>query len=98
MRRNLDRRIEVLVPVEDPYLQKHLKQQILETCLKDNVQSWDLTAEGVYVRRTAPKGQKSFDAQGWFMENPTAKANLNRSDPEPTKPRMKRSSKATTKA
>jgi len=92
MRRNLDRRIEVLVPVEDPYLQQHLKQQILETCLKDNVQSWELTADGTYVRRTAAKGQKSFDAQEWFMANPTTRAILQR--PETAKPKSTPKTKA----
>ncbi|MDR3690478.1 MAG: polyphosphate kinase 1 [Fimbriimonas sp.] len=78
MRRNLDRRIEVLVPVSDPALQCHIRDQLLEICLKDNVQSWDLDANGTYTRRTAGKGQRHFDAQRWFMDNPSTRTFLGR--------------------
>lgn len=66
MRRNLDRRIEVLVPVESPALIERLKM-ILDTCLKDNVQAWDLNRDGQYVRRKAKPGS-TFSAQGFFMD------------------------------
>ena len=74
MRRNLDRRIEVLVPVEDPNLSCHIRDQILEVCLKDNCQSWDLDDSGKYTRRQPAKGTKLFDSQKWFMEHPSTKA------------------------
>lgn len=73
MRRNLDRRIEVLVPVENPALIAHIRDRILFTCLKDNVQSWDMDSNGAYVRRTPQKGQRPFDSQKWFMDHPTAR-------------------------
>ena len=73
MRRNLDRRIEVLAPVESPKLVEHIRDRILYTCLKDNVQSWDMDASGNYTRRQVQKGQKAFDSQKWFMSHPASK-------------------------
>ena len=73
MRRNLDRRIEVLVPVENASLAAYIRDRILETCLKDNVQAWNMDAAGNYLRRTVPKGQKPFDSQKWFMSHPASK-------------------------
>jgi polyphosphate kinase len=72
MRRNLDRRVEVLVPVENRKLQQHIKTHILETCLNDNVQAWTLDANGKYTRRKAPK-DKAHHSQNWFMARPTTK-------------------------
>ena len=72
MRRNLDRRIEVLVPVEDPRIVTYLRDRVLEICLKDNEKSWTLSSDGAYERRT-PGGDKPFDAQAWFMKHPASK-------------------------
>lgn len=68
MRRNLDRRIEVMVPVEKPEL-KVLLAFVLDTCLKDNTQCWDLRANGSYFRRK-PKPSCSFSSQEFFIRNP----------------------------
>lgn len=81
MRRNLDRRIEVLVPVENPTLVTHIRDRILNICLKDNVQAWDLDAGGNYIRRQSPKGQKPFDSQKWFMSHPTSRELFAREKP-----------------
>ena len=51
MPRNLDRRVEVVVPVEDALAQPRLRR-VLDTCLSDNRQAWELRADGVYVQRT----------------------------------------------
>jgi polyphosphate kinase len=74
MRRNLDRRIEVLVPVEEPALVRHLHDQVIEPYLRDTVKAWQSDADGHYVRRQAPEGEKPFDAQSWLMEHPGTKA------------------------
>ena len=72
MRRNLDRRIEVLVPVEDPRLIEYIRTKILDISMKDNVRSWNLLPDGTYERR--PKlEEKPFDSQNWFMAHPTTK-------------------------
>ena len=49
MPRNLDRRIEALVPVLDPNLQRHL-DDILAINLSDDVLAWTLAADGVWTR------------------------------------------------
>lgn len=73
MRRNLDRRIEVLCPVEDPRLIHYLRDELLEICLNDTAQSWDLGPDGEYRRTKPAKGQPAFDSQAWLGEHPTTK-------------------------
>jgi polyphosphate kinase len=51
MPRNLDRRVEAVVPVEDPALHPRL-WSLLNTCLNDNRQAWDLQADGSWLQRT----------------------------------------------
>jgi polyphosphate kinase len=51
MPRNLDRRVEAIVPVEDPRLQPQL-HSLLDVCLSDNRQAWELQPDGTYVQRT----------------------------------------------
>lgn len=50
MPRNLDRRVEAMVPIEDVQWHRRLRS-LLETCLSDNRQAWVLGADGQYVRR-----------------------------------------------
>jgi len=54
MRRNLDRRIEVLAPVGEPRLIELIRSEILEPYFKDT-QAWDLREDGTYVRRTGKR-------------------------------------------
>jgi polyphosphate kinase len=57
MPRNFSRRVEVAVPVEDPTLHARLAS-LLETCLGDDRQSWDLMADGTYARRRPVNGNE----------------------------------------
>ncbi|WP_066379840.1 MULTISPECIES: polyphosphate kinase 1 [unclassified Anabaena] len=50
MRRNLDRRVEVITPIKDPDIAKDL-QEVLGIMLADNRQAWDLQADGKYIQR-----------------------------------------------
>ena len=50
MPRNFDRRVEAVTPVDDVTLHPRL-QAVLETCLLDNRQAWDLAADGTYTQR-----------------------------------------------
>ncbi|RUR78263.1 polyphosphate kinase 1 [Chlorogloeopsis fritschii PCC 9212] len=50
MPRNLDRRVEVVTPVQDPDIAKDL-QEILGIMLADNRQAWELQADGSYIQR-----------------------------------------------
>ncbi len=65
MTRNLDRRVEAVVAVEDPGLTKDL-QEILAVMLADNRQAWDLQSDGHYIQRTNQTGQPQ-SAQQIFM-------------------------------
>jgi polyphosphate kinase len=51
MPRNLDRRVEAVTPVDDKSLHARLRA-VLETCLADNRQAWDLKPDGTYVQRS----------------------------------------------
>ncbi|PYP80662.1 MAG: polyphosphate kinase 1 [Gemmatimonadetes bacterium] len=55
MPRNFQRRVEAAVPVEAPALQERLRS-LLDTCLEDNRQAWDLDADGGWVQRN-PQGE-----------------------------------------
>ncbi|MEZ0325155.1 MAG: polyphosphate kinase 1 [Fimbriimonas sp.] len=74
MRRNLDRRVEVLVPVENPRLVEHLREAVLKPYLQDNTHSWELKADGTYQKRQPLKSEQPFDVQAWFMANPPSKS------------------------
>lgn len=69
MRRNLDRRIEVLSPVRDPRLVAQLKE-IMAICLKDNQKAWELGPSGEYVRVKPAKGEEPFESQTYLMKHP----------------------------
>lgn len=71
MRRNLDRRVEVLVPVQDPRLIRHIREHILDAYLRDNVRAWDCDSSGGYARRGSDG--KPFDSQAWLMKHPSTK-------------------------
>jgi polyphosphate kinase len=73
MRRNLDRRIEALVPVERPQLITMIRERLLDVCLRDTANAWDLASDGTYRHRTAEAGHKAFDAQAWFLAHPFTK-------------------------
>jgi len=63
MPRNLDRRVEVIVPVEDAAIRKSLLNDVLEVLLRDGCQAWDLEPNGEYVRRQALPGETPFNSQ-----------------------------------
>jgi len=56
MPRNFNRRVEVAVPIEDPALHPRLLS-VLEACLADNRQAWELSADGIYSRRHPGDGE-----------------------------------------
>ncbi len=57
MQRNLEKRVEVLAPIEDPRAQLELRF-ILDTQLADSRGAWDMCADGSYVKRTAAAGAR----------------------------------------
>ncbi len=67
MTRNLDRRVEAVVPVEDPDIIKDL-QEILGVMLADNRQAWELQPDGQYIQRHPADGTKEQSSQKILME------------------------------
>jgi len=68
MNRNLFRRIEVAFPVLDKTLKKRVMQEGLQPYLKDNLNSWELDADGNYHRRRPRSDQTGFSAQEFLMQ------------------------------
>jgi polyphosphate kinase len=67
MSRNLDYRVEAIVPVEDARLQEELKA-ILDVQLADNVKAWDLRADGSYHRRRPAPDEPARSSQEILMQ------------------------------
>ena len=67
MTRNLDRRVEAVVPIDDPAIAKDL-QEILGILLADNRQAWDLQADGHYIQRRPAVGIIEQRSQRTLME------------------------------
>jgi polyphosphate kinase len=67
MRRNLDRRVETITPVEVPRIKQELCE-ILDVYDNDNTTAWDCKPDGVYARRTPGEGDVRRAAQESFIQ------------------------------
>lgn len=77
MHRNLDARVESLVPIEQPALKKYLRF-VLDIYLKDNSQRWILSSDGSYTKLTPKKGESEIATHDILMKH-----TMDTSDPIP---------------
>jgi polyphosphate kinase len=67
MPRNLERRVELLIPIQDKKVQEQLRT-VLESYFLDTAQAWELDPGGGWKRLKAPPGEKPFKSQEYLQE------------------------------
>ena len=72
MPRNINRRVEVLFPVEDPDLIRHVRDEILAVYLADTIKGRQMKTDGTYVRRVPSSGKRALNTQEWLLKQAVA--------------------------
>jgi polyphosphate kinase len=72
MPRNLHRRVEVVFPVLDPDIRRHILEWVIPSYLADNTKARHLSADGLYTRATRPEGSPRHRVQEEFLRHYTA--------------------------
>lgn len=71
MGRNLNRRVETLVEINNGTVKAQIVSQIMAANLADVAQSWIMRPDGSFAREIVPEGQFAFNCHRFFMENPS---------------------------
>ena len=71
MGRNLNRRVETLVEIENATVKAQIVSQVMAANLADVAQSWVMAPDGRFTRPELPEGTFAFNCHRFFMENPS---------------------------
>ncbi|MBQ2261124.1 MAG: RNA degradosome polyphosphate kinase [Loktanella sp.] len=71
MGRNLNRRVETLVDIQNPTVKAQIVSQIMAANMADVAQSWVMAPDGSFSRGSVPEGEFAFNCHRFFMENPS---------------------------
>ncbi len=71
MGRNLNRRVETLVEIENPTVKAQIVSQVMAANMADIAQSWVMAPDGSFARAEPPEGAFAFNCHRFFMENPS---------------------------
>ncbi len=70
MPRNIDRRVEVLFPIEDEEMRQDIVDNVLAVYLRDTAKAYTLLGDGAYIQRSqlVEDGEELFDSQRYFLQ------------------------------
>jgi len=95
MQRNLNRRVETLVPIDNMTVKRQILEQVMTANLQDRAQSWVMQSDGRF-HRVKPVGE-GFNVHHFFMTNPSLSGRGSAGHPEDAKIRRSGRAKASLK-